>query len=225
VQQGMREFHDDVHLLPNACDPVSEVAGEGVPAELEAIDGPIIGYVGNLSSRIDIELLDHVAATRRDWNIVLVGSAHAGHEVMRLNRYPNVFLLGPKPAHEAERYIRAFDVAVIPHLDNDMTRAMNPLKAYVYCALGVPVVSTAVANMAPMDEIIKVAHGKEEFVASVEEALREGRRPLTERQRGLLLQNSWEVRAERALEAIDEAMGVRERPSEPVTAGTGGGVR
>ena len=34
-----------------------------------------------------------------------------------------------------------FDVALIPHVDNEMTRAMNPLKAFVYCAAGTPVVS------------------------------------------------------------------------------------
>ena len=89
---------------------------------------------------------------------------------------PNVRLIGTKRYDEAQAIISHFDVALIPHLDNEMSRSMNPLKAYVYCSLGVPIVSTPVANLDQLAEFITFADGPDEFVAAIESALRPERR-------------------------------------------------
>lgn len=207
VRDAMAEFHDDVHVVPNACEPpepTAPLAREDVPAELAELRGPIIGYVGNLSSRIDIALLEHLAVTRPDWNLVLIGSAHAGRDVLATARHRNVSILGPRRHDDARRYVRAFDVAIIPHLDNEMTRSMQPLKAFVYCSLGVPVVSTEIPNLDQLRSMITVAREPDEFVVAIERALRRGRRPLTKQQMATLRANSWPVRAAKALELIDE---------------------
>ena len=62
-----------------------------------------------------------------------------------------------RPHDEARRLIEHFDVAIIPHLDDDMTRAMNPLKAFVYAGVGVPVVSTPIANLGDLGSVITIA--------------------------------------------------------------------
>ena len=54
---------------------------------------------------------------------------------------------------------------------------MNPLKAYVYCAAGVPVVSTPVANLDELASVITIAEGPAAFGNAIEEALRRGRQP------------------------------------------------
>lgn len=205
VALAMSQFHDSIEVMPNAYDlePRDELIDTEVPIDLGNLSGPIIGYVGNLSSRIDIGLIDHLAVSRPAWNIVLIGSNHAGQEILSLARHQNVRFLGPKPSREAKRYICAFDVAMIPHLDNEMTRSMNPLKAYVYCALGVPVVSTGVANIEAPPELIAIANGRDEFVRAIEASLAKPRVVLTEDHRKTLQENTWQVRAKRALELID----------------------
>ena len=205
VRDAMSEFHDNIELVPNACeppegDPTSTIAD--VPEELAKLDGPIVGYVGNLSARIDVDLLDHVARSRPTWNIVLIGSAHAGQDVLQLARHPNVMFLGPRRHVDAKHYIAAFDVAIIPHLDNVMTRSMHPLKPFVYCSLGVPVVSTELANLAELQDLITVAGDRAGFVAGIERALARGRQPLDETQLATLRAHSWRVRADRVLELI-----------------------
>ena len=70
--------------------------------ELQLLAGPIIGYVGNLSDRIDIALLDELARARPHWNFVFVGSAHLDRSILRLDRQPNVHFLGVKPYEEAQ---------------------------------------------------------------------------------------------------------------------------
>jgi glycosyltransferase involved in cell wall biosynthesis len=208
VRDAMSEFHDSVELVPNACEPPNDDQTStinDVPPELAKLDGPIVGYVGNLSARIDVDLLEHVATSQPTWNIVLIGSTHAGQDVLQLARHPNVLFLGPRRHVDAKRYIAAFDVAIIPHLDNVMTRAMHPLKTFVYCSLGVPVVSTELANLDELQDLITVAGDPAGFVAGIEHALTLGRRPLDAAQLATLHANSWPVRAGRVLELVEAA--------------------
>jgi len=116
---------------------------------------------------------------------------------------PNVHLIGTKRYDEAQAIISHFDVALIPHLDNEMSRSMNPLKAYVYCSLGVPIVSSPVANLDQLAEFITFADGPDEFITAIENALQAERR-LPDRD--ALLPHSWDVRVEQVLGLIDEAV-------------------
>jgi len=197
-----------VHLVPNAAEyPDPATAGNlEVPHELRFLEGPIVGYVGNLSSRIDVDLLDRMVTSRPDWNLVLVGSAHAGRAIARLTRHPNVHFVGPRPYADAKAYIRAFDVGIIPHVDDAMTRSMNPLKAFVYCALHVPVVSTDIDNLGELRSVMSVASGPEDFIDKVDCAISAGHLPVTPEADALLRRNSWEARTRVVTDLLDEAI-------------------
>ena len=204
----MENMATNVHLVPNAADYPDPLVGAPVeiPDDLRHLRGPIVGYVGNLSSRIDVELLDRLATERPDWNLVLIGSAHAGRGIAPLARHRNVSLLGPRAYEEAKRHIRAFDVALIPHLDDLMTRAMNPLKAFVYCALHVPVVSTDIANLGELAPLVSVASDHDDFIAKVDAAIRAGRAPITPTADAVLRRNSWQSRITVITDLVDEAL-------------------
>ncbi len=109
-----------------------------MPAELQRLTRPIVGYAGNLSHRIDWELLDAVAAARPDWSFVIIGEPPAKGPYRRIASRPNVHPLGVIPYEAALRYIAHFDVAMIPHAHSAISENMNPLKLYVYRGLGVP---------------------------------------------------------------------------------------
>jgi glycosyltransferase involved in cell wall biosynthesis len=209
MQHVASEWTPRVHLVPNGVEYPVAVADRGMPSELSALVGPIVGYVGNLSSRIDVDLLARVAQSRPDWNLVFVGSAHAGRDILRLTKFGNVHFLGPRTYEVAKTFVRHFDVGIVPHLDNDMTRAMNPLKAYLYCSLGVPVVSTDIANLGGLRQFITVTSGADEFVAALDDAIDPGRRGIPGNLDAFLRDSSWERRAEHILELVDVAL--RER--------------
>ena len=200
VATSMRSFVDRIHVVPNGCEPPRSGPPPPRPRELRRLHGPVIGYVGNLSSRIDLPLLDSLARRRPDWNLVLIGSAHLDDSALRLEALPNVHFLGVKPHTVARDYIAHFDVGLIPHVDDDMTRSMNPLKAYVYCAAGIPVVSTPVANLDDLAGMIRVAHGPDEFEASIEAALAAERVPVDP---ALIEPLTWRRRLTQVLELID----------------------
>jgi glycosyltransferase involved in cell wall biosynthesis len=212
VAESMRELAPEIHVVPNACDLADTAEVPPRPKQLRGMHGPIIGYVGNLSARIDLALLDAIARRRPQWQFVFVGSAHFDQSILRLDALPNVHFVGVKPYDEARRFVAHFDVGLIPHLDNEMTRSMNPLKAYVYLAAGVPVVSTPIANLSELSELsgpdgrsgmFAVAEGPDAFVGAIEDALRSGTRaPDAE----LLGPSSWPARIEAVMELIDAAM-------------------
>ena len=109
-----------------------------------------------------------------------------------------------KPYEEALRFVQHFDVALIPHIDNEMTRSMNPLKAFVYCSTGVPVVSTPIANLGDLADLITIARGPTEFGTAIETALRRGRStPDLE----ALAPHAWEQRIEQTFALIDQSVG------------------
>jgi glycosyltransferase involved in cell wall biosynthesis len=203
VAQSMQQFTSMVHVVPNGCELPDREPPSPRPRELRNLRGPIIGYVGNLSSRIDLGLLEALARARPDWHLVLVGSAHLDPSILRLDAHPNVHFVGVKPYDETRRLVEHFDVALIPHLDNEMTRAMNPLKAFVYCAAGVPVVSTPISGLDELADLITVAEGPNGFIDAIEKHLVAGKRSPD---LDVLDPHAWPRRVERALELIDEAM-------------------
>ena len=190
-----RELHDD-----------AVVRNWEKPDELKRLNGPVVGYVGNLDiARIDVDLLETLAERQRNWNFVFIGSMHMSREIRQLDRFENVHFLGVRVYEIAIRYIKHFDVAIIPHLDNDMTRSMNPLKLYVYFSLHVPVVTTKIANVGYFDDFVKTANTPEEFIQAVAEFI-EGN-PIAEngdRIRSLLENNSWEERVREVMALVEK---------------------
>jgi glycosyltransferase involved in cell wall biosynthesis len=211
VAESMLEFAPEVHVIANACELPESGPAAVRPPELRGLSGPIIGYAGNLSGRLDLDLLRDLARARRDWNFVFLGSTHIDRSVLVLQSEPNVRFIGTKRYERAQEIISHFDVALIPHLDNEMSRSMNPLKAYVYCSLGVPIVSSPVANLNQLSAFISVANNTDEFIAAIEASLRAGK---AAPDRDALYPHSWNVRIERALELLDRAVERRrsERP-------------
>jgi hypothetical protein len=66
------------------------------------------------------------------------------------------------------------------------------------------VVSTPVANLGELADLITIAQGPAEFGAAIESALRAGRR---EPDLDALRQHSWERRIEQVIDLIDDAVG------------------
>ena len=78
--------------------------GDAPPADLRPLKRPVVGYVGGLHQWVDQELLAAVAARMPDASFVLVGPAQT--DVSRLQRCPNVTLLGQRPHPEVPRYVK-----------------------------------------------------------------------------------------------------------------------
>ena len=183
VPQGV----DLAHFLPPLGAPLPP------PADLAALRGPVIGLVGVLNhTRIDIDLLCHLAAARPQWSIALVGPVWKGLDTARLAGHANIHLLGNKPREELGRYIGGFDVCMLPYLINDFTRNIFPLKLFEYLASGKPFVSTPIPACAEFPRLIRTAADHTAFVAAVDDALAESDPALRAERISLARENDWD---------------------------------
>ena len=217
VFQSMYGLSHNIHLLPNAVELLeAESKSWRKPRELRRLTGPVIGYVGNLDiARIDLDLLRDVVRERPNWNFIFIGSMHRGEDIRELKMYDNVHFLGVRVYERALRYIRHFNAAIIPHLDNQLTKNMNPLKLYVYHALFVPVVSTPIANIGDFGKFVRIGRTPQEFVRAIDECLSNNPlNPDLSHLRALLKKNSWPERVKCVLELIEQEFA---KPPEPLS--------
>jgi glycosyltransferase involved in cell wall biosynthesis len=197
VRERFAALREDIHVVSNGTEIFPGASQWAVPADLARLPRPIIGYVGNLRDRVDFALVRKVAAEHRSGSVVMIGSAHDSTHVEDLADVPNIHFLGVRPYADAVRYIRAFDVAMMPHLVNELTQSMNPLKLYVYVALGVPVVTTAVPNIDDVASGVNVATSHTQFLRKLRLALAGDGVRLPAYQRKLVVtRSSWSKRIE-----------------------------
>ena len=214
VLESMKPLAKDMYMVRNAAETVrGDYERWPMPRELRRLTRPIVGYVGNLDAvRLDVGLLEAVVKRRPDWQFVFIGSAHRDQVVLALASHRNVHFLGVRRYPKVLRYIRHFDVAMVPHLDNELTRNMNPLKLYVYLSLKVPIVATPIANTDAIGEFTEVARDGTEFIDAIARCLASGgygsREPRVEE---VLRANSWDQRVERIVTLVEQALEEKER--------------
>lgn len=134
-----------VTLLHNAVD-AAIARPTARPADLPS--GPVAVYVGTLhSDRLDVGLCVETAqALAGSGRLVLVGpDALTGSERERLDA-AGVARLGARDRRLIPAYLQHADVLVVPHVVDDFTDSLDPIKLYEYRAVGRPVVSTPVAG-------------------------------------------------------------------------------
>jgi glycosyltransferase involved in cell wall biosynthesis len=153
----------------------------GVDLEHFTIDGPVahdlttiphprLGFFGQIERLVvDIPLLERLADEFPHAHLVLVG--RTATDLTTLTERPNVHFLGWREYSEIPAYGRGFDVALCPMPLNQWTDAANPIKVKEYLALGLPVVSTRIADMDRYAETVALAESADEFVAHVARAL------------------------------------------------------
>ena len=120
---------------------------------------------------------------------------------------PNVHLLGLRPRSDLAAYMRAADVCLIPYVTTALTRSISPLKLNEYLAAGRPVVSTPFSSaLDGYEDCVAVVpdHGFLDAVRSV--LADEGRDApaAVECRLAKARANSWEARADRVAELIEE---------------------
>ncbi|PKV64271.1 glycosyltransferase involved in cell wall biosynthesis [Polaribacter sp. Hel1_33_96] len=160
--------------------------------DFENIPKPIIGYVGFLSSRrLSIEIIEHMAAAKPEWSIVLVGPEDDNFKASNLHNLTNVHFLGSRDSSELPNYIKGFDVAMNPQLINDATIGNYPRKIDEYLAMGKPTLASATKAMDYFKDYTYLGVTKEDYVILAEKALKENNTELEMKRRAYGTSHSW----------------------------------
>jgi UDP-galactopyranose mutase len=209
--EAKRHAHANIHPFPSSVDVAhfnrarSETPD---PADQAHIPRPRLGFFGVIDERMDLQLIDGVAAARPDWHIVLVGPV-VKIDPESLPRRDNIHYLGAKQYQELPDYLSRWDVALMPFARNDATRFISPTKTPEYLAAGAPVVSTAIRDVVrPYGQqgLVRIADDVPSFVAACGEAMAEDRTARLTQVDAFLRQTSWDGTWNRMRLLLDEVL-------------------
>lgn len=215
-----RRHNPQSHDVGQGCDtPTAPPAGAPAPAGLRNLPGPIVGYVGAITSaRLDLAVLRHLSIQRPDWSIVLVGPEDDVFKTSDLHQLPNIHFLGAKPATELAAYVQHFDVCLNPQLVNPLTVGNYPRKIDEYLALGKPVVATRTEAMGVFAQHTYLAESPEDYVNLIELALAQDGAGRQQARRSFAATHTWENSVGRIYAAIAAHYAAQAAAAQPVAS-------
>lgn len=201
----------DFNLFSRACD-----VSTAVPADIAGIHGPRVGYIGTINEKLDVGLLEHVAARRPDWSIVLVGRQNytVAAELQRflaLTARANVHWLGPRPYDAVPAYIKGLDVCMMCYVINDWTYFGDPSKMHEYLASGKPTIAAGLPAIREFADVIAIPGTPDGWVQAIDEGLRDVDEEARRRRIETARLNSYPNRVEKATAIIRQALERRRR--------------
>ena len=95
-----------------------------VPDDMQAITRPIAGFFGLIEEWIDLDLIARAADRLPDVSFVMIGSIAQSTDSLKSRR--NVHFLGHRKYETLPRYLKAFDVGLLPYKLNTQVINSNP---------------------------------------------------------------------------------------------------
>jgi len=207
------QFSPRVHLFPFAVNlgvfQKSREQNEAPPADLAALKRPVAGYVGGLHQWVDQDLLAAVAAKLPNVTFALVGPLQT--DVSKLKALPNVHLFGQRPHSDLPRYVRGFDVGLVPYRITEYTANVYPTKLNEYLVMGIPVVATDLNEIRRFNsehgDIVRIADSVDAYVNEISAAINDVAPAATlARRMEVAESNSWERRIEKMSTLIESEL-------------------
>ncbi len=200
------KFNKDVMCIPMGIDVGRFTDDKNVaePLEIKGVSRPVIGFIGGVRNSIDKELVVYLAKRFSGYTFVFVGPIQT--DISRLKRIGNVIFTGSKDHEELKRYIKFFDVCMIPYKIDDYTNNISPAKLNEYLIMGKPVVSTRLGEVERFNRengnILFVGGNIEEFGDLIIQAVEKDSDILRKKRKEVACNNSWDKKTEKMSDII-----------------------
>lgn len=203
--ESKNKSHKNVHCFPSSVDRNHFEKAKNninIPADIKNIQKPVIGYLGVIDERINLDLLHKTALLKPEMAFVMIGPlAKIGEE--DLPREENIHYLGMKDYKSLPNYLNAIDIAMMPFALNDATKFISPTKTLEYMAAGKPIVSTAIKDVErDYSHCIAIVETAEEFAQTIENLWRVHQPDNIEDYEKILEKTSWDNTASEMLKKM-----------------------
>lgn len=187
-----------ITVIKNAVD-YSIINQELRPIKLEH---PNLMYIGTISEWLDIDILNGYACKYPEHKIYLIGPIVDKMKYKLSKLSSNIIFLGTIPHETIKSYILEGDVMLIPFKDNELIKAVDPVKMYEYLALNKPVVSAYWKELRSYkkNELVSFYSDLDEFEVQVNRLL-----GMTRQEKinlDFIYNNSWQVRIEEYIKIL-----------------------
>ncbi len=195
--QRLSPCNDNIALLPNGVNPLMFTRDDlSPPPRLAALAGrTVLGRVGDLSSKVELEPLLHAVSAQPGWTFLLMGRV-TKPVAAKLKPFPNILLTGPVNAVELPDYLCVcsvlFDLIRTDRLGSDVI----PSRIYEYLATGKPIVMMEEPEQVePFPDVIYTAYDGAGFLRRCRKALEEDSQLTAPRRQEYARQAAWANRA------------------------------
>jgi glycosyltransferase involved in cell wall biosynthesis len=157
--------------------------------------GPVLGYLGSIDDRIDVDLLLSLMNQWPEARLLMVGRITDASTGDRLGQHPRIELAGPQPPDQLPTWLKRMHLGLIPFVANAFTRYIYPLKINEYLAAGLPVVSTDFSDLSEFTAVAHIAASGPPFLRACQQAWQEDSPAQRKMRRIFAQEQSWRGRA------------------------------
>ncbi|MFZ0639054.1 MAG: hypothetical protein WAM59_05085 [Candidatus Acidiferrales bacterium] len=165
------KYGEKIALIPEvrwASDPCREaVAPTSAGAEFAAIPRPRLGYIGQVSDRLNLRVLEKVLLAHPDWQFLHFDPA-------KCLPLPNVHAISWREPEKLKDVVANLDVGFMPYdcYSNKNFHCL-PIKLFDYFCAGLPVVSTPIVNLWEFSDTIYFGDDADQLGRAIQLALDE----------------------------------------------------
>jgi UDP-galactopyranose mutase len=174
LYQAKRARHHDCHQFPSSVEygHFARARGSEIhePPDQARLPRPLIGFAGVIDERMDMSLLAQLAQGRPDLHFVCIGPV-VKIDPASLPQRANIHWMGPRGYEDLPAYLSGWDAAFMPFALNESTRFISPTKTPEFLAAGLPVCSTAIADVVtPYGKLglVQIAADAEAFATGID---------------------------------------------------------
>jgi len=197
---------EKVKQVPNAVNLEYFKQITEIHPKLKKIHKPIIGFLGILENRIDIDILTYLAKNNPEKSIVLAGPVWKTFPKDVFSQFSNIHFLGLIKGKEIPSLYNGFDVGIIPYKLNKFIKSTDPMKYYEYLAADLPVVSTPTPDIDKFNNLIIKASTPEKFHLAVNQVLKQDINILQSTRQMFISSHTWQNRTDQMLALINEKL-------------------
>jgi glycosyltransferase involved in cell wall biosynthesis len=207
IEELKKRTHKNLILIPSAVDVDHFQQTDGIHVDLSTIPHPRVGFSGTLDARFDSTLVESIARSRPDWQIILLGDQRPGFKnSVILHSLSNIHFMGKKPYQELPFWFNGFDVLMIPYVQSERTFYISPLKFYEYLATGKPIITVPLPEIMDYQPHISLARSPVEFIHAIDSAIASSSPSDMEKRRQIAKMNTWRNRIDAMLSAIQDRL-------------------
>ncbi|HEY9188659.1 MAG TPA: glycosyltransferase [Ignavibacteria bacterium] len=207
------KYNSNTFLIPLAVnnDLFSKAYNENtiIPDDIKNLPKPIIGHIGVLNNRIDIDLIKRLSDNFVDYSFVFIGPIteidnNYKSKLNILKSKKNIYFLGDKNEDDLPSYLKAIDVCIIPYVKDDVTKYIKAnSKFFQYVSAGKPVVSTI--GPKDLDENLCFSvNSYEDFIKSIEKAILTNTKTAIDKRKDFIKYHTWSNRVDEIEKIIEE---------------------
>ena len=162
-----------------------------------------IGFIGQLDSTFDFELIEKIANRFTSYTITLIGPIKDQAAELLSVKNINIELLGYLDYNDLAEKIKMFDIGICPYKKSDFNQYRNPLKIIEYFSYGIPVVTVKCDINTDALNLVGIANNHEEFIELIENELNANTQQKVITRRAFAQVNCWDNRADFVLKKLE----------------------